>query len=105
MEEILAERAPRHRFFEVAMRGRNDANVATHGHMIADALEHALLKHAQELHLHGGAHVTDFVEEQRATFGDLEPTLAGGDCTGERAFLVAEELALEQLRRNRAAVD
>ena len=71
----------------------------------ADALEDALLQHAQQLHLHGQAHVADLVEEQRAALGDLEAALARGDGAGERALLVTEQLALEQLGGNGAAVD
>ena len=87
------------------MRGGDDAHVAADRHVIADALEHALLQHAQQLHLHRQAHVADLVEEQRAALGDLEAALAGGDRAGEGAFLVAEQLAFEQLGRNGAAVD
>ena len=64
------------------------------GSVIADALEHALLQHAQQLHLHRRAHVADLVEEQRAALGDLEAALAGGDGAGEGAPLVAEQLGL-----------
>ena len=87
------------------MRRGDDAHVAAHRHVAADALEHALLQHAQQLHLHGRAHVADLVEEQRAAFGDLEAALARRDGAGERALLVAEQLALEQVGGDRAAVD
>jgi hypothetical protein len=42
----------------------------------ADALEAALLQHAQQAHLHGGADVADLVEEERAAVGQLEAALA-----------------------------
>ena len=61
------------------MGGGDDAHVAADRRVIADALEHALLQHAQQLHLHRQAHVADLVEEQRAALGDLEAALAGGD--------------------------
>ncbi len=104
MEEVFAERGAGHGFFEIAMRGRDDAHVTAHRHVIADALEHAFLQHAQQLHLHRRAHVADLVEEQRAALGDLETALAGGHRAGEGAFLMAEQLALEQLGGDRAAV-
>ncbi len=52
-----------------------------------------------------GAHVADFVEEDRAAIGLLElaDLLLGG--AGERPLLVAEELRLDQLLGNRRAVD
>ena len=67
--------------------------------------KHPFLQHAQQLDLHGQAHVADFVEEQRAALGQLEAPLAGGNGAGECALLVAEQFALEQVGGNGAAVD
>jgi hypothetical protein len=64
-------------------------------HVAADLLVDALLKHAQQLHLHRQAHVADLVEEQRAAFGELEAALACRDRAGERAFFVTEELRFQ----------
>ena len=50
-------------------------------------------------------HLGDLVEEQRAAIGELEAALPPLDGAGERALLVAEELALEQRLGNRRAVD
>ncbi len=104
MEQILAERALDDVLFEIAMSRGDDAHVTAHRHVVAHALEHALLEHAEQLHLHGGAHVADLVEEQRAALGDLEPALAGGDGAREGALLMAEQLALEQFGGDRSAV-
>ena len=71
----------------------------------ADALERAFLQHPQELHLHGEAHVADLIEEERAALGEFEASLAGGERAREGALLVAEEFALEQIRRDRPAID
>src|SRR6185295_1754864 len=49
--------------------------------------------------------LTDFVEEQRAAVGKLEPADAVAQRAGEGAPDMAEELALEQLARNGGAVD
>ena len=70
----------------------------------ADARHDAVLQHAQHLRLRGEAHVADLVEEQRAAVGLLELPGAIGDRAGERALHVAEQLALDQLARNRRAV-
>ena len=72
---------------------------------VADPLELALLQHAQQLHLQRGAHRPDFVEEQRAAVGLLEPSLPVADRARERAAHVTEELGFEQRLGNRAAVD
>ena len=42
----------------------------------ADALERAVLQHAQQPHLRRERQLADLVEEQRAAVGALEPTLA-----------------------------
>ena len=49
--------------------------------------------------------VRDLVEEQRAALGGLHQAQLVGDGAGEAAAAVAEELALHELGRNRAAVD
>ena len=71
----------------------------------ADALEAPLLQHAQQLGLHRRRHVADLVEEERAAVGQLEPARALADGAGERPFLVAEQLALQQGLRQGGAVD
>ena len=105
VEQVLAERALEDRVLEVAMRGRDDAHVAAHAAVAADALVGALLQHAQDLDLHRQRHVADLVEEQRAAVGHFETALARGDRAGEGSLLVTEQLGLEQLARDRAAVD
>src|SRR5207247_4586178 len=49
--------------------------------------------------------VSDLVQEQRAAVGQLEPPLLGLDRAAERAALVAEQLALDQVPGDRGAVD
>ena len=71
----------------------------------ADAHEAARLEHAQQVHLHVGRHLGDLVEEQRAAVGALEAAAVLPRRAGERALLVAEQLGLDQVRRDGAAVD
>ena len=87
------------------MRRADDAHVGAQRLAPADALEGALLEEAQELALDVERQIADLVEEQRAALGELD--LAGDAAigAGERAALVAEELALDELRRQRRAVD
>ena len=67
-----------------------------HGLGAAEALELALLQHAQQLHLRAEVDVADLVEEERAALGHLEAPLLAGVGAGERALLVAEQLRLDQ---------
>ena len=71
----------------------------------ADALDLALLDRAQQLGLQVEPQIADLVEEQRAAVGQLELADALLQRAGERALLVAEQRALDQLARNRGEVD
>ena len=71
----------------------------------AEPLELALLQHAQQLDLDVRVHVADLVEEQRAAVGPLEAPLLARRRAGERPFLVAEQLRLDQRVGQRRAAD
>ena len=71
----------------------------------ADAGELALLQHAQQAGLGVERHVADLVEEQRAAARLLELARHRPVGAGEGALLVAEELALDQVPRDRRHVD
>ena len=68
-------------------------------------MKRAGLQHAQQLDLQLQRHLGDLVEEQRAAVRALEEALVLAVGAGEAALLVAEQLALDQVRRDRAAVD
>src|SRR6185503_20274786 len=65
----------------------------------------ALLDHAQELRLDRRRQLADLVEEDRAAVGGLDQAELLGRGSGERALLVAEQLALEQALAECRAVD
>jgi hypothetical protein len=67
--KVLAKRAVLHRRGKVAVRGRDQPDVNMHGLHSPHALEGAVLKHPQDLGLHGQRHVTDLIEEDRAAGG------------------------------------
>src|SRR5581483_9886160 len=64
-----------------------------------------LLQEAEDLRLEPRREVADLVEEDRAAVRDLEEALLLRDGVREGALLVAEELALEELLRDRRAGD
>ena len=105
IKQILAEMAFGHLVFQIAMRRRDDARVKRMLGVRADRTHHSLLQDAQQFGLHLGRHLTDLVEEQRPPAGLHEeaPTsrLGVGECTAH----VTKQLALEQVRRHRRAVD
>ena len=86
------------------MRGGDDADADADWALTADADHFAVLHDAQQAHLRGERQLADFVEEQRATVGLLEPALPPRLRAGEGAGLVPEELRVDQLGSNRAAV-
>src|SRR5206468_3927973 len=51
------------------------------------------------------AHLRDFIEEQRSAVGALERALGSAHRSGERAFLVSEQRALDETFRQRCAVE
>src|SRR5262249_13715911 len=69
-----------------------------------DALKRPFLEDAQQAHLGRQGQLAALVEEQRAAVGALEPALAHRDGPREAAALVAEQLRIDQLGRDGAAV-
>src|SRR5258705_10893660 len=90
---------------EVFIWGEQDEEVDQTRARPSRAEEAPGLDRAQELHLAVGLHLADLVEEQRAAIGQLHETGLGADRARERTLLVAEELGLEHLARQGAAVD
>src|SRR5262245_17806710 len=103
--EIGAEKPGADPRLQVAIRRRDQPHIGAQGARAADALELALLQHAQELGLDLRGQLAYLVEEQRAAVGELEAAAPLLDGAGEGAFLVAEELAFHELARERRAVD
>ena len=64
----------------------------------------AFLQHAQQLGLRIGVQVADLVEKERPAVGQLEFAAPHRRGAGERAFLVAEQFAFNQLTRNGGTV-
>ena len=71
----------------------------------ADAPEGTLLQHPQQPGLQRERHLPDLVQEQRALVRDLQQAALPVARVGECAFLVAEELALQEVLRESRAVD
>ena len=103
--EVFAELVRAHRGFEVAVRRCDEPHIGPNDFLAADARELAVLQDVEQLGLQTQRHFTDLVEQQRSAVGRLE--LAGflPIRAGERAFLVTEELGLEQLARQCRAID
>ena len=103
--KVLAEASFLHLRLHVLVRGGDDADVGADRARAADAEDLPGLDGAEQLHLHGGGDLADLVQEQHALVRDLEQAGLAHDRAGERALLVAEQLALQQAFRHGGAVD
>ena len=97
VEQVLAERALAHAALEVDVGGGDQPELHLDRLAAADPLDLALLDGAQQLGLEVELQVADLVEEQRAAVGQLELADLLAHRAGERALLVAEQRALDQL--------
>src|SRR5690606_19801273 len=94
--EIFAKAPRLHVGRQIAVGGREQADIGADRIVAADALEGALLEHLEELHLRELRDLTDLVEKEGAAVGLLEATDATPIGARERALLVPEQLALEE---------
>src|SRR5262245_15290848 len=90
---------------QVPVRRRQDPHVHGDRLIASDALELTLLEDPQQLGLKFEGKAADLVEKHRAAVLELEASDAAAQSTGERASLVAEELALQQIRWNRRTAE
>ena len=102
--EIFPERALRDRLLQVAVRRREQPEVHVDVAAAADPHDLPLLKHAQQLHLEFRNQLADLVQEQGPAGGELQLADLAPDGSGEGPLLVAEQLALQDLVRDRAAI-
>src|SRR5262249_35996710 len=84
--------------------GRQHTDVHLHLGAAAEPPHHAGFQDAQELSLSRWTHLPDLVEEERALMGELEAAGSPVEGARESAFLVSEDLALEERRRDGRAV-
>src|SRR5262249_27732413 len=90
---------------KVAVCGGDQPYIGADRLVAANTLESLLLEHTQHLGLGGQRHVADLGQEEGAAVALLELADAAAIGTGERALLVAEQLALQQVLRNGGAVE
>src|SRR5688572_6291794 len=105
IEQIFAETIRRNFLLEFLVGGRQHANVDAMLLRATNAGDLSVLQHAQHLGLSREAHVADFIEEERSLVGLLELSGAIAHGPGERTLHVTKQLAFDQLRRNRGAID
>src|ERR671916_3197625 len=104
-EEVLAELLGLDHLAEVSVGGAEDADVDPERIVLADAADLARLQEPEQLDLDALVQLAHLVQEERAAVGDLEEPLAMRVGAGERPLAVAEQLALDEVLGQGAAVD
>ncbi len=104
VEEVLAEPPLLHFQFQLTVGGSHHPHIHLLHILAAHRQDLLGLQCAQQLHLQVVGHLADLVEEQRPLVGQGEHALVLPDGAGEGAGLVAEQLALQQVLRDRPAV-
>ena len=104
VKQVLAEFIFAHARFQIAMRRHHHAHIHAHRLVAADALHFSFLQHSQQLGLHGQRHIANLIQKNRAVIRLLELSNMPSRRAGERSFLVSEEFRLNQLGRNRRAI-
>src|SRR5207244_10341740 len=105
IKQIFAKLLRRDRLLQRFVGRGDNADIRLDRLVAANALERSGLQHAQNLRLRRQRHVADFVEKNRAFVALLELADALGGGASERSLFVAEQLAFQQIFRNRGAVD
>src|SRR5207249_3494814 len=90
---------------QVFVGGAEDADIDVDRRGAAQALDFPRFEDSQQFGLRGQRHVSHLVEEERAAVRQLELAALERRSAGESAFLVAEELAFDQVLGQRGAVE
>jgi len=105
VEQIFAELAVADHRRQVGIGRTDHADFDLALAVGAQPLETSGLEHAQQFHLPAGGKVADLVQEQGAAVGGFKFAFACLVGAGVGAGLGTEQLGLDQLGRNRAAVE
>ena len=104
IHEILAQLSVAHRVPRIAIGRGDHAYLRSQLVLAADARVAARFQHAKQPNLHIGRHFADFIEEERSAGGALEAAAVHPNSARERALFIAEELRLDEVAGNGAAV-
>ena len=105
VKQVLAKTALRDPPGQIAVGGRDHADIRENGTGAAQAFEGFFLQQPQQLELHIEGQIADFVEIHRAAVRLLDPADALLIRTEKGAGLVAEELAFQRLLGHVGALD
>ena len=104
IKEILSEPSLCNLRWQILIRRADNPNIHSHRLRTAQPLKLFLLQHAQQLRLRLDMHIADLVQKQRPPIRKLKLALPLRSRPGKRPPLVPEQLALDQLRRQRRCI-
>src|SRR5688572_22062822 len=99
VEEVLSELLVAHLLQQIAVRGRNEADMNASLFHRTHATKCAIFQHAQKLCLQANGQLADFVNKQRTAVGNFKQTLFRSYCAGECPLFVPEQLTLKKCFR------
>src|SRR5690242_7556479 len=105
VKQVLAKQSLPDQLRQIAMSRSDDAYIDPDRRTTADLGIFAFPQHPQRPRLRSGRHVANLVKEQSAAPSLLETPDAPTKRSGEGPLLVSEQLAIDQLARNRGHVD
>src|SRR5229473_6381650 len=91
VKQVAPEPARSDGSLQIAVRSSNHPDIGLDGSSSTDALKLVFLQNTQERNLGLGWKLSDFVEEDRASFGQLKAPQAPLSCPCEGALLMAEQ--------------
>src|SRR5258708_25050112 len=98
--EVAAELAVIHHLLQIPICCSNQPDVHLMSASASQTLKLLFLQDAQQFGLQGRRNIAYFVQEERAFVGEFEAADLLRDGASERALIVAEEFALEQVKGN-----
>src|ERR1700674_3744885 len=102
--EVTAKFASLHHLCQVPIGCSHQPHVHLVSPRAAEAFELLFLQYAHQLGLQRRRNITHLVQEKSTFVGQLEAANLLRYGSGERAFLVAKELTLQQIQRNRSTI-
>src|SRR5579872_278150 len=91
--------------FQITVGGRDNTHINSHRSPTTHGLKLLLLENTQQLDLGIRREFSHFVQEERASIGQLKAADSTVQRTREGAFYMAKKLALDKTSRDGSAVD
>src|SRR5258708_15040886 len=104
-KQIRTELLFAHHRFQIAVGRSNQARIGAKAARASQPLEFPLLQNAEQFGLQFERNLSDFIQKDSASVGNLEAANALRDGSRESTSFVSEQLAFQQTGRNRRTVE